>query len=354
MPPRINGSAARTSVRRAIERTTTSQSKSLAAERRILQNSTLGAASSTPRGYATATASGAGPIPQIPLGSLRLPDDYIPPTQPPSARRPETRKSQLLRSYTALLRSAPLMLFFQHNNLTAPEWAAIRRELRAALAQVPPLVVGPNGETPVDISPAIELQVLRTRIFDVALKITEFFDGGAQTDRSNAYTHDLSATAYETIKKAPVDDPTTIYAQIKPLMVGPVAAVTFPAVSPAHLAAVIKVLAPSPPQFPAPTRKKNPSYYEPTFQSGVQKLILIGSRIEGRVFDRDGVNWVGSIEGGLDGLRAQLVAMLQSAGLGLTTALESGSKALWLALEGRRTQLDEEANGGKKDVEQSG
>lgn len=205
-----------------------------------------------------------------------------------------------------------------------------------------------------DISPAIELQVLRTRIFDVALKITEFFDAGAQTDRSNAYTHDLSATAYETIKKAPVDDPATVYAQISPLMVGPVAAVTFPAVSPAHLAAVIKVLAPSPPQFPAPTRKKSPSYYEPTFQSGVQKLILVGSRIEGRVFDRDGVNWVGGIEGGLDGLRAQLVAMLQSAGLGLTTALEGGSKGLWLALEGRRTQLDEEANGGRKEVEQSG
>lgn len=183
-------------------------------------------------------------------------------------------------------------------------------------------------------------------MFDVAFKIVEFFDAEAQTQKSNAYKHDLSATAYETVSKAIVDE-TSAYGQISPLLVGPVAAVTFPSVSPAHLAVALSVLSPSAPAFPAPSRRKNPGYYDLATQSGLQKLLLVGGRVEGRVFDTDGVRWVGGIEGGVEGLRAQLVAMLQSAGLGLTTALEGHGKGLWLALEGRRTQL-EEADGGVK------
>lgn len=186
----------------------------------------------------------------------------------------------------------------------------------------------------------------------MAFKIVEFFSGEAQAGRSNAYQHDLSSTAYETISQAAVDDTTTAYGQISPLLVGPVAAVTFPAVSPAHLAAVLSVLAPSPPAFPAPSRRKNPGYYDLTAQSGLHKLILVGGRVEGRVFDHEGVRWVGGIAGGVEGLRAQLVSMLQSAGLGLTTALEGHGKGLWLALEGRRTQLEEEESGvAKKEKE---
>ncbi|KAI8962984.1 hypothetical protein F5Y11DRAFT_321004 [Daldinia sp. FL1419] len=338
MPARFNRSAS-SSIGRALRRTTNSQRPTVI----LLQNST-----GTSRHYASASAS------PVSLGALRLPDNYIPPTQPPSARRPDQRKSQLLRSYTALLRSTPIILFFQHNNLTAIEWAAIRRELRVALENVPAPVVGPSDSNgvPVNIASSIELQVLRTRIFNVAFKIVEFFDPGAQSSKSNAYTHDLSATAYETITKAAVNvDESSAYAQVAPLLVGPVAAVTIPAVSPAHLAAVLSVLAPSPPAFPAPSRKKNPGYYEPTAQSGLQKLLLVGGRIEDRVFDHEGVKWVGGIEGGIDTLRAQLVSMLQSAGLSLTTALEGHSKGLWLALESRRTQLEEEANGGAKKEE---
>jgi large subunit ribosomal protein L10 len=241
------------------------------------------------------------------------------------------------------------MLFFQHNNLTAVEWAAVRRELRASLATVPAPVAGPDGIIPIDITSSIELQVLRTRMFNIAYKIVDFFKPETLADKSNTYTHDLSKTAYETIKEATIDESST-YAQISPLLIGPVAAVTFPAVSPAHLAAVLKVLAPSPSSFPAPPRKKNPGYYDPVAQSGFAKLILVGGRIEGKTFDNDGVKWVGGIQGGLDGLRAQLVSLLQHAGLGLTTALVGHSKGLWLALEGRRTQL-EEANGGKKEGE---
>ncbi|GAP91756.1 putative ribosomal protein 11 mitochondrial protein [Rosellinia necatrix] len=292
------------------------------------------------RHYATASSL-------APLGALRLPDDYIPPTQPPSVRRPELRKAQLLRAYTAMLRSTPVMLFFQHNNLTAVEWAAVRRELRAALAEVPPPVAGPDGVTPVDIAPSIEFQVLRTRMFNVAYKIVEYFKPEAQAEKSNAYAHDLSKTAYETIKNATIDESSN-YGQINPLLTGPIAAVTFPSVSPAHLAVALRILSPSPPAFPAPTRKKYPGYHDPVAQSGFQKLILIGGRVEGRTFDNDGVKWVGGIEGGVDGLRVQLVSLLQNAGLGLTMALDGHSKSLWLALESRRTQMEEEANGGKK------
>ncbi|KAI1133160.1 hypothetical protein F5Y10DRAFT_229517 [Nemania abortiva] len=332
MPPRLNCSA-RSSVGRALQRTTTSSTRVPAL---IVQNATRAAS----RQYATA-------VPPVPLAGLRLPDDYIPPTQPPSARRPELRKAQLLRSYTAMLRSTPLMLFFQHNNLTAVEWAAVRREMRAALAQLPPPVAGPDGTVPVDITSKIELQVLRTRMFNVACKVVDYFHPEAQAEKSNAYTHDLSKTAYESIKTATIDE-SSPYAQINPLITGPIAAVNFPSVSPAHLAAVLKVLAPSPPAYPAPPRKKNPGYYDPIAQSGFHKLILVGGRIEGSAFDHDGVKWVGSIEGGIDGLRAQLVSLLQNAGLGLTTALEGHGKGLWLALEGRRTQLEEESSGGKQ------
>ncbi|KAI3331600.1 hypothetical protein HD806DRAFT_477862 [Xylariaceae sp. AK1471] len=336
MPPRLNCSA-RSSVGRTLQRTTTSSTTRVSVL--ITQNTTR----VTSRQYATAS-------PPISLGALRLPDDYIPPTQPPTARRPDQRKAQLLRSYTAMLRSTPLILFFQHNNLTAVEWAAVRRELRASLATVPAPAAGPDGTIPVDITSSIEVQVLRTRMFNIACKIVDFFKPDTLADKSNAYTHDLSKTAYEAIKEATVDE-SSMYAQISPLLIGPVAAVSFPTVSPAHLAAVLKVLAPSPPAFPAPPRRKSPGYYDPVAQSGFSKLILIGGRIEGKTFDNDGVKWVGGIVGGLDGLRAQLVSLLQHAGLGLTTALEGHSKGLWLALEGRRTQLEEEANGSKKEDE---
>ncbi|KAI1382947.1 uncharacterized protein F4822DRAFT_421670 [Hypoxylon trugodes] len=331
MAPRVNCSA-RSNISRALQRTTKSQRPMI-----ILSQSSISAL----RTYATASTS------QVPAGILRLPDNYIPPTQPPSSRRPELRKSQLLRSYTSLLRSSPIILLLQHNNITAVEWAAIRRELRAALAKVPTPAVGPNDTgVPVNISSAIEMQVIRSRLFSVAMKIVEFFNAEAQASKSNAYSHDLSATAYETISNVTPDE-NSAYAQINPLLVGPVAVVTFPAVSPAHLAAALSVLAPSP-AFPAPSRKKYPGYHDPITQSGLQKLLLVGGRVEGRVFDNDGVRWVGGIAGGVDGLRAQLVNMLQSAGLGLTTALEGHSKGLWLALESRRTQLEEEAGGGAK------
>lgn len=265
------------------------------------------------------------------------------------------RKAQLLRTYTSLLRSTPLILVFQHNNLTALEWAAVRRELRLALAAV--------SNTPEDkaVTADVRLQIIRTRIFDVALKIVEFFDPSSVppvksgSNKNRVYNHDLSKAAYKAIKSVPqepealADSP---YGQLSPLMVGPLAVLTFPAVSPAHLAAALGVLAPQAPAFPAPSRKKNPGYYEPTVQTALQKLLLVGGRIEGRVFDVEGVRWVGGIDGGLDSLRAQLVYLLQSAGLGLTSALEGAGKSLWLTMESRRSVLEEESKPADAEAEE--
>jgi len=291
------------------------------------------------------------------LSDFKIPDDYVPPVKPPTARPADTRKSQLLRSYTSLLRSAPLILLFQHNNLTAVEWAAVRRELRKALVEVS--TRGTDSEL---IASKAQLQVIRTRIFDVALKIVEFFDPSKVPPTTVSsitgkkvqmtFNHDLSKAAYKAVKQAIKDQNLlegSAYAQLAPLMVGPLCVLSLPAVSPAHLSAALSVLSPNPPAFPPPNRKKNPGYYDPIAQSGLQKLMLIGGRIEDKVFDMEGVQWVGSIEGGIDSLRAQVVHLLQSAGLGLTSTLEGAGKALWLTLESRRSVMEEERKGGKEE-----
>lgn len=296
--------------------------------------------------------------------AFKLPDDYVPPTKPPSARPPETRKSQLLRSYTSLLRSAPLILLFQHNNITTVEWSALRRELKAALAEVPPPTPGPSGVLPIDLAPHVKIQVARTRMFHQALKILEFYDPSAtpappaedqgQRKSKKHYTHDLSLAAYEAVKAAEKEGVSqdSAYAQIAPLLVGPIALLTMPAVSPAHLAAALSVLAPQAPAFPAPTRKKRPGYYDPAVQSALQKMLLLGGRVENKAFDSDGVRWVGGIAGGLEGLRGQVVSMLQNAGLSLTSALEGTSKSLYFTMSNRQTMLEDaekgEGEGGDK------
>ena len=304
----------------------------------------------------TTTTSRAAPTAAAATIRAGLPSDYIPPTQPPSARRPERREAQLIRSYTSLLRSAPLLLFFQHNNLTAVEWVAVRRELRAALEKVSVPGIAPGSEE--DVAEKVKLEVLRVKMFDVAMKITSFWDAEAakglettpRTTRHGPLVHDLSLAAYQNLKDF-TPPPESAYAQLSPLFTGPLAALIMPAISPAHLAAALSVLAPSP-AFPAPTRKKNPGYHDPIVQNALSTLMLVGARVEDRVFDGEGVRWVGGIGGGIDGLRAQLVGMLEGVGMGVTSALEAAPKSLWFALEGRKEQLEgpkEEAKEGAKE-----
>lgn len=278
-----------------------------------------------------------------------LPSTRYSAIQPPSHRDPAYRKSQLLRSYVSLLQTTPLIILFQHNNLKALEWASIRRELATALQKVDD--TRSNPETTPAISDNIKLTVIRTNIFEPALRVTEYYkpsvagnnivptDGhGIEDERLDpTLTHALSRNAYNLAKKHKNKHPLT------PLLTGPLAALTFPTVSPQHVKAALSILSPKAPHFPAPTRRANKAYHEPAVQDGLKKLLLLGARIDGQVFDIEGTRWVGSIEGGMDGLRAQLVGMLQGFGAGVTTTLETASRNLWFTMEGRRRQMEDEA-----------
>ena len=81
--------------------------------------------------------------------------------------------------------------------------------------------------------------------------------------------------------------------------------------------------------------------------------MLLGARVEGKAMDADGVAWVGGIEGGLEGLRAELVRLvggeemkgglvrvLEGVGGGLVGALEGSRMGLWGVLEGRKRILE--------------
>lgn len=244
------------------------------------------------------------------------------------------------------------MLFFQHNNLKAMEWASIRRELARALESADKAL--PHHP---DLADSIKLQVIRTSMFEPALRITEHFDPSQPVPQEEtvsfarprddpSLTHVLSSRAYHAAKAAPEGDPLSI------LVKGSIAVLTIPSVSPQHLAAALRILAPNKPAFPAPTRRSTPTYYDPPVQDGLRKMLLLGARVEGKVFDQEGVRWIGGIDGGLDGLRAQLVSLLQMAGVGLTGALEGLGKNLWMTLESRRRDMEEPAGEGAKPEEE--
>jgi len=268
-----------------------------------------------------------------------------PPTQPPSHKPPEVRKTQLHRQYQSLLKSSPLNLIFQHNNVKAVEWMSIRRELANALRKLDAQRAKDGQET---LAEEIRLQVIQTNIFASALRIVEFFhpdqealhskpphsSGEADDER---LMHGLSSYAYQ------VANNRKLKLELDPLLSGPLAVVAFPAVAPQYLKTVLSIIAPSKPDFPAPSRKANPDYYDMSVQSGLQKLMLLGARVEGRVFDVDGVKWVGGIPGGIDGLRAQLVQMLQGVGGSLAGTLEGASRSLYFTLESRKMDMEEKA-----------
>ena len=233
---------------------------------------------------------------------------------------------------------------------------SIRRELAVALRKVDAERIK-NGQDP--MADEIKLQIIQTNIFSSALRVVEFFnpeenlldhaqhptDPQTQTsaqipNTSNStddqrFKHGLSRRAYE------IANNRKLKLELEPILSGPLAVVAFPSVTPQYLKTVLSILSPSKGTFPAPTRRTTPDYYEPSVQQGLQKLMLLGARVEGKVFDVDGTKWVGGIEGGLDGLRSQLVHMLQGVGGSLTGALEGASKSLYFTVEGRRMDMEE-------------
>lgn len=299
--------------------------------------------------YATAVATTPAPSDAQIHSSIPTLSRYSP-VQPPSHRSPAYRKSQLLRSYVSLLQTTPLIVFFQHTNLKAAEWVGIRRELTAALRKADEQLAKQGSRSEDLIGDYVKFEVIKTNIFEPALRVAEYFKpgqlqqppepvggltgiGSGKEDLS--LTHALSEAAYRVASEHKGEHPLT------PVLTGAVAILTFPAVSPVHLKTAFSILSPQAPSFPAPTRRAVPSYYDPPVQDGLKKLLLLGARIDGQVFDMEGTRWVGSIEGGIDGLRAQLVALLQGFGVGLTSTLESASRNLWFTMESRRNMLEE-------------
>lgn len=287
-------------------------------------------------------ASATAPAPPIEQTITAAPPiARYPPTQPPSYKPPEFRKSQLHRQYQSTLRSSPLILLFQHNNLKATEWSGIRRELSAALRKVDD-DLAKNASDHVYVGDGMKLQIVQTGIFASALKVVEFWDPNFEAEMATTPKHGLSQQAYQAVKKNKA-----LRHGLEPLLSGPLALLTFPDVSPQHLKAALSILSPGS-DFPAPKRRVNPGYHEKAVQDGLQKLMLLGARVEGKVFDTQGTRWVGSIEGGLGGLRAQLVHMLSGIGAGITNTLEAAGRSLYVTVEGRRGMLEEEQKGGKE------
>ncbi|KAJ5983446.1 hypothetical protein N7481_005545 [Penicillium waksmanii] len=287
------------------------------------------------------TAAAPATTPAAPIEQMtksKAPIARTPLTQPPSHRNPEYRRSQLLRAYTSLLRTSPLLVMFQHNNLKSMEWAAIRRELTKALQKVDEKIAS-EGRTSPALAPHIKVQTVQTSIFEVALRITSAeipAISGSKDDPS--LTHDLSRAAYLAVKHMKGRH------ELAEILVGPIAVLSIPSVSPEHMKAALSILTPKEAGFPAPTRKGNPDYHDPIVQNGLRKINLLAARVDGQVFDIDQTKWVGSIEGGMDGLRSQLVISLQSMGSSLTSTLEGAGKSLYFTMESRRSVLEEEQN----------
>jgi large subunit ribosomal protein L10 len=295
---------------------------------------------------APAAAASAAVVPPPSLEQMKKSPSRIvrkPSVQPPSHRRPEERRSQLLRQYTSLIRTAPLMVFFQHNNLQSTEWTAIRRELVQALRKVDDQQAA-EGRSTTPLASHVKLQIIQTSIFEVALRIVDHFrpeevKGQGATAAEDALMHDLSRTVHGAVRHLKGKH------ELASILSGPLAVLSLPNVSPEHLKAALSVLAPKASGFSAPSRKANPGYHELTVQEGLQKLMLVAARVDGQVFDLEGTKWVGSIESGLDGLRAQLVHALQAVGAGVTSTLEGASKSLYLTMESRRSVLEDEQKG---------
>ena len=252
------------------------------------------------------------------------------------------------------------MVFFQHNNLRSVEWVGIRRELSKAMQNVDKQIAS-EGRTAPPLAPHIKIQIVQSSIFEVALRIVEYFRPEQATGQTPSAVDPATQTSAEISLSGSKDDPTLSHDlsraahdavrnmkgkhELSTLMCGPIAVLSIPQVSPEHMKAALSVLAPKAIGYPAPTRRANPAWHEQGVQEGLAKLNLLAARVDGSVFDVDQAKWVGSIEGGMDGLRSQLVMALQSMGSGLTNALEGAGKNLYFALESRKNVLEEEQKG---------
>ncbi|KAJ6259026.1 hypothetical protein Dda_5922 [Drechslerella dactyloides] len=252
---------------------------------------------------------------------------------PPSHRPYYSRGHLLHRTYISLLRATPLLVMFQHNNLRAGELVSIRRDLRTAMANVDAMVAasrpppqptedGTITPQPRPVGEQVKMTILNTTVFKAALRSAEYLPKDADVRSSS------SPEAY---------DMTLQYDNahsLSPLMVGPTGVIQFPTVSPPHLLGVLNLLFPEKFTFRKGT--------DPAFISGVQKLLLLGAKVDkvgGTTIDTESLKHITTL-GDLTTLQGQLLGIMQSAGGSLVSTLQSPARGLWSVMDGRRKMLD--------------
>ncbi|KAG0134101.1 hypothetical protein HOY82DRAFT_554758 [Tuber indicum] len=287
-------------------------------------------------------ASLASPSPSTSiLTDKPLPPPTLPglsPTQPRTVKSPYTRKTQLQRTYLSLLRSTGLMIFFQHNNLRAVEWVALRRELLFGLRKLDPTSTLAEGT---------RITVLKPALFATSLRVAEGYD--PQHKRSSEPGG--SKIIAKEVEKLKETHP------LSPVLTGPVAALSFPSVEPAHLKVALDIM------FPLKKPKKG---LDPLAIHGLQKLVLLAGRVdghiyggrygEGRVMDVDLIRVLALLPD-IDTLRGELLAMLRGAGgadlimnlgnigVGLTRTVDTYRKMLSGELDSDGKPVEAKADG---------
>lgn len=272
-----------------------------------------------------------------------------PSSEQPIPHRPyEARKTLLHRTYVSLLRSTPLLVLFQHNNLKGGEWMAIRRELASALVNVDNTILQAytssnvssleNGEgkdgnenntssssppppPPKSLASLIKVKVIHGNVFQAALRVAEYLPPEIRVPGSSREAFDATISQKKTH-------------EMMPLLVGPLGILEIPTVSPPHLLAALNVLFPEKKTFKKGT--------DPALISGLSKVLLLGARIDKKTVDGGMTRWVSGL-GGVEQLRGELVAILHSVPQSLVGGLESPAKGLWYAVEGRRSMLEDES-----------
>ncbi|KAI0830888.1 hypothetical protein BC628DRAFT_911011 [Trametes gibbosa] len=250
-------------------------------------------------------------------------------------RRYSERKTYLYNQYTRLLQSSldrPLILF-EHADFSANRLIQLRAEIATAVTKhAKTLAPSLSSQTPApatvpeDALPT--LTILRTSLFGVALR-------------------DIGGLDIRTRR------------QLAKAVPGTLAALSFPALNPPQLKAVLHVLARSvPPRKPKTQQEiddakkaaeaafvpgRRPKRQRPT---PVPDLKLLGALIEGRLFKTEGVQSVAELPT-LDGLRAQLVGLLSAPASQLAMVLsEASGGRLARTLEGFKKSLEPEGQEG--------
>ena len=217
--------------------------------------------------------------------------------------------------------------------MRAIEWVAIRRELANVLAKVDAGL--PEGEG--KYGKYIALTAVNTELLGVAVRIADIPAPGGVL-----WSHGTSVEAAEMARKRKGKH------ELGPLLAGPLGVLTFPALSPKHIAAAMDMLFP----LKRGAAKKG---FDPAATAGLQKCILLGARVQERpagarrALDNEGIRWLSGLKT-VDEMRGEIVGLLQSVGGGeVVRVLESMAISLGRTVEGRRRMLEEEA-GGQKEV----